>query len=196
MFVEFADHHYDNLKDFLQSTYPYTNSTTRSKKFVGSMVFSKYPLTNKAYDFPQGMRRYGYFSLPFADHEIYFYLVHTSSPDSYSHFLMRNEQLTTFVQDIKQHESDKKHNDIVAVGDFNITPWSSYYSILSDAFSGQLINVTKRLPFLFTWKFKTFPLFQAHIDHVWTSSSLIVKNLRSISMPGSDHKAFLFTLQL
>lgn len=196
MFVEFADHHYDNLKDFLQSTYPYTNSTTRSKKFVGSMVFSKYPLTNKAYDFPQGMWRYGYFSLPYAHHEIYFYLVHTSSPDSYAHFLMRNEQLTTFVQDIKQHESDRKHDDIVAVGDFNITPWSSYYSILSDAFSGNLTNMTKRLPFLFTWKFKIFPLFQAHIDHVWTSSSLIVKNLRSISMPGSDHKAFLFTLQL
>lgn len=53
MFVEFADHHYDNLREFLQAKYPYTNTTTRSKKFVGSMVFSKYPLTNRADDFPQ-----------------------------------------------------------------------------------------------------------------------------------------------
>ena len=53
MFVEFADHHYKNLKEFLQKTYPYSNNTTWSKKFVGSMVFSKYPLTNKADDFPQ-----------------------------------------------------------------------------------------------------------------------------------------------
>ncbi|MEI6672596.1 MAG: hypothetical protein WCL02_04580 [bacterium] len=53
MFVEFADHHYTHLKDFLHATYPYTNNTTRSKKFVGSMVFSKYPLTNKADDSPQ-----------------------------------------------------------------------------------------------------------------------------------------------
>jgi hypothetical protein len=53
MFVEFADHHYDNLREFLQAQYPYTNTTTRSKKFVGSMVFSKYPLTNRADDFPQ-----------------------------------------------------------------------------------------------------------------------------------------------
>ena len=53
MFVEFADHHYEHLKDFLQIKYRYTNNTTRSKKFVGSMVFSKYPLSNKADDFPQ-----------------------------------------------------------------------------------------------------------------------------------------------
>lgn len=53
MFVEFADHHYENLKDFLQKNYPYTNNVSRSKTFVGSMVFSKYPLTNKADDFPQ-----------------------------------------------------------------------------------------------------------------------------------------------
>ncbi|MEI7558588.1 MAG: endonuclease/exonuclease/phosphatase family protein [bacterium] len=53
MFVEFTDHHYDNLKDFLQSSYPYTNTTTWSKKFVGSMVFSKYPIINRADDFPQ-----------------------------------------------------------------------------------------------------------------------------------------------
>lgn len=194
MFVEFADHHYDNLKDFLQSKYPYTNSTTRSKKFVGSMVFSKYPLTNKADDFPQWMRRYGYFSLPYNNHEIYFYLVHTSSPDSYSHFVMRNEQLTTFVKDFKNHESNRNHPDIVAVWDFNITPRSSYYSIFSTAFSGELFNMTKRLPFLFTRKLKILPIFLAHIDHLWTSPSLDVQDLKTITIPGSDHKAFLFTL--
>ena len=53
MFVEFTDNHYNHLKDFLQTKYPYTNNTTRSKKFVGSMVFSKYPINNKADDFPQ-----------------------------------------------------------------------------------------------------------------------------------------------
>lgn len=196
MFVEFADHHYVNLKEFLQASYPYSNNTTRSKKFVGSMVFSKYPLSNKADDFPQWMRRYGYFSLPYNNQEIYFYLVHTSSPDSYNHFLMRNEQLTTFVKDFKSHESDRKHDNIVAIGDFNITPWSSYYEILSNTFSGELVNITKRIPFLFTRGLKGLPLFQAHIDHLWTSSSLKVQTFETISMPGSDHKAFLFTIQL
>ena len=53
MFVEFADHHYDHLKDFLKTYYPYTNNISRSITFVGSMVFSKYPINNKADDFPQ-----------------------------------------------------------------------------------------------------------------------------------------------
>ncbi|MEI6117834.1 MAG: endonuclease/exonuclease/phosphatase family protein [bacterium] len=183
MFVEFADHHYTNLKDFLQKKYPYTNNTTRSKKFVGSMVFSKYPLNNKADDFPQGARRYGYFALPYQGQQLYFYLVHTSSPDSYDHFLMRNEQLTTFVNNFKSHQTDRKYNNIIAVGDFNVTPWSSYYGILSTAFSGELVNVTKRVPFLFTRRFKELPLFFAHIDHLWTSSSIHVEDLKILSLP-------------
>ena len=195
MFVEFADHHYDNLKTFLQAKYPYTNSTTRSKKFVGSMVFSKYPLHNKADDFPQWAWRYGYFSLPYHNKEIYFYLVHTSSPDSYSHFVMRNQQLTTLIRDYKNHESSWKQTTIV-IWDFNVTPWSPYYTILSAAFSGELVDLTKRIPFLFTRGFKPLPIFRAHIDHVWTSLSLEIQSFTTIPMPGSDHKAFLFTVQL
>ena len=194
MFVEFTDHHYDNLKDFLQSSYPYTNTTTWSKKFVGSMVFSKYPIINRADDFPQWMRRYGYFSLPLSWHEIYFYLVHTSSPDSYNHFVMRNDHLTTLVTDFSKHESDRKHEDITVVWDFNITPWSYYYPILSQAFSWELENMTSRLPFLFTWRAKYFPFLFAHIDHLRTSQSLHIQNLKAIDMPGSDHQALLFTI--
>lgn len=196
MFVEFADHHYLHLKDFLQEKYPYTNNTTRSKKFVGSMVFSKYPLSNKADDFPQWMWRYGYFSLPYQGQKIYFYLVHTSSPDNYSHFIMRNEQLTTFVKDYENHESNRKHPNIIAVWDFNVTPWSSYYDILSTAFSGELVDFTKYIPFLFTRQFKQLPFLQAHIDHAWISSSLEMQRFSTITIPWSDHKAFLFTISL
>jgi len=195
MFVEFADHHYEHLKDFLQKNYPYVNSTTRSKKFVGSMVFSKYPLINKANDFPQWARRYGYFSIPYQWQQIYFYLVHTSSPDNYSHFIMRNQQLTTLVNDFYTHEKWQKYANIVMVGDFNLTPWSSYYTSLTKAFSGELTDVTKRLPFLFTWKLKELPIFQAHIDHLRTTSSVSVQSLKAVTMPGSDHKAFLFTIK-
>ena len=196
MFVEFADHHYDHLKTFLEKNYPYTNNTTRSKTFIGSMVFSKYPITNKADDFPQGTWRYGYFSIPYKWQELYFYLVHTSSPDSYAHFLMRNEQLQTFVDNFKQHESDRKHHNIVVVGDFNITPRSNNYPILDSAFSGDLVNATKCIPFLFTWKLKELPLFLAHIDHLRSTNSLKIDTLNVLDIPGSDHKWFLFTLDL
>jgi endonuclease/exonuclease/phosphatase (EEP) superfamily protein YafD len=142
------------------------------------------------------MRRYGYFSLLYSGQQIYFYLVHTSSPDNYDHFIMRNDQLTSFVQDFKKQEADRKIDNIVAVGDFNITPWSPYYKILSTAFSGEMTDATKRIPFLFTRRLKEFPLFQAHIDHLWTTPSLTVQDLKILPMPGSDHRAFLFTLKL
>ena len=96
---------------------------------------------------------------------------------------MRNEQLTTFVKDFNSHEADRKYNNVVMVGDFNVTPWSPYYPILSAGFSGELVNITKRIPFLFTRQFKLFPLFQAHIDHVWTSSPLTVQYFKAITMP-------------
>ena len=96
---------------------------------------------------------------------------------------MRNDQLTTFVQDFKTHEADRQHDNIVVVGDFNITPWSAYYPILADAFSGLLVNATSRIPFLFTWRFKELPIFLAHIDHLWTTSSVVVNSLHVLTLP-------------
>jgi len=147
------------------------------------MVFSKYPINNKADDFPQGAWRYGYFSILHQNQELYFYLVHTSSPDSYDHFLMRNEQLTTFVQDFQKHESDRTHDNIVVVGDFNITPRSADYPILDAAFSGKLVNATRHIPFLFSRTLKEFPLFSAHIDHVWTTPSFTISSLKTVDIP-------------
>lgn len=195
MFVEFADHHYTAMKSFLQTYYPYSNSTTRSKTFVGSMVFSKQKIENRADDFPQGMRRYGYFSLLLGGKNYYFYLVHTSSPDSYQHFVMRNEQLQTLEKDFYTHEKSRKHDNVVVVGDFNITPWSVYYKWLQSAFSGVLTNVTKQFPVLFTRNLRKLPFVEAHIDHLRVSSGVTVTDLRSVVMPGSDHKAYLFDIK-
>ena len=119
---------------------------------------------------------------------MYFYLVHTSSPDSYSHFVMRNEQLQTFVDDFQIHKAKNKHENVVVAGDFNITPWSSYYDILHDVFSGEMINVTTHIPFLFTRKLFALPLIQAHIDHLWTTPTLRIPSIEKVNIPGSDHK--------
>lgn len=115
------------------------------------------------------------------------YLVHTSSPDSYPHFLMRNEQLHTFIENFKTHESDAAHQNILVAGDFNITPWSSYYPIVSDVFSGKLMNITRHIPFLFTRRLFALPFVQAHIDHVWVTPTLHVPMIQKITIPGSDH---------
>jgi hypothetical protein len=38
------------------------------------------------------------------------------------------------------------------------------------------------------------PFVQAHIDHIWANSGL-VQWLTSLSVPGSDHWAYLFNLR-
>jgi len=94
------------------------------------MVFSKYKIENRADDFPQGSRRYAYFSLqPKDGPEQYFYLVHTSSPDSYAHFEMRNKQLTSFANDFQSHQEGYRADIDKAfiLGDFNVSPRSTYY---------------------------------------------------------------------
>lgn len=53
MFVEFSDFHKKELESFFDEHYPYMNMTTRSKILVGSVVFSKYPISNLADDFEQ-----------------------------------------------------------------------------------------------------------------------------------------------
>lgn len=182
------------MKSFLQEYYPYSNSTTRSKTFVGSMVFSKQKIENRADDFPQGAWRYGYFAINIGQKDYYFYLVHTSSPDSYQHFVMRNQQLKTFEEDFYLHEKSREHNNVIVVGDFNVTPRSAYYDGLQAAFSGTLSNATKQFPLLFTWKLRQFPLLRAHIDHLRISSGVTLTNLQSVYVPGSDHRGYLFEI--
>lgn len=194
MFVEFSDHHYQALKEFLDDYYPYSNSTIWSKRFVGSMVFSKQKIENRADDFPQWSWRYGYFSLTLDGQEHYFYLVHTSSPDSLPHFAMRNEQLKTLDQDFTLHEKTRSQDRVVVVGDFNVTPRSAYYKDMEEGFSGRLFNMTTQFSLLFTRTLWQFPFLQAHIDHLRVSSGVHVDALESLSLPGSDHKGYLFEI--
>lgn len=198
LFVEFSDNHYANLKDFLQKNYPYINSTTRSEKFIGSMVFSKYPIENRADDFEQWARRYAFFSLQLPQEESYYiYLLHTSSPDSYEHFVMRNKQLTTFLQDIQKHQIwHRKTNDqVIVLGDFNISPRSSYYEKFEIWLGEEFLNVTKTLPYLFTWKLQYLPILWTHIDHIWSNAPDKIDDIKSIKIPNSDHKWLMFELK-
>lgn len=93
MFVEFSDVHKQALESFFDEHYPYMNMTTWSKILVGSVVFSKYPITNLADDFEQGRWRYGYFQVEKEDVPYYFYEIHTASPVSKEFFEKRNQEL-------------------------------------------------------------------------------------------------------
>jgi len=196
MFVEFGENHYNNLKDFLQKRYPYINSTTWSKKFIGSMVFSKYPIENRADDFPQWNRRYAYFQLKLDKKDYYIYLVHTSSPDSYNHYLMRNEQLNVFVDNFVSHQNKHRndHDNVMIVGDFNISPWSTFYKNFQDWLWSGFVNLSKKTPILFSRYLFEFPIFWSHIDHAWVNFDVKELYLKSIKVGWSDHRGLLIKI--
>jgi len=192
MFVEFSDHHYEALKDFLAKSYPYVNRTTWSKDLmVGWIVFSKYPINNLSEDFPQWSWRYWYFSVDYAGEKYYFYLVHTSSPIGLWYFEMRNRQFGVLMKDFALHALSRDSNRIVFVGDFNITPWSYYYDVLNDWLWSGFVNSSANM-FRFSWHTPKIPLFWAHIDHVISSSILDVSVEKTLTIPGSDHGGYLF----
>lgn len=197
LFVEFADQHYENIKDILDSKYPYSNSTIWSQKYVGNMVFSKYRINNRADDFPQWARRYGYFSIDYDQNPLYFYLVHMSSPSNVGYFHMRNNQISTFFKDFDLHkEVHRERNDkVIVIWDFNTSPWSYFYWNFAHWFSWEFINITRSFPILFTWTNLSLPIFWAHIDHVFVNKLVNIKNLHLVDLPGSDHRWFTFWIK-
>lgn len=111
MFVEFSDAHKQALESFFDEHYPYMNMTTWSKIFVGSVVFSKYPIKNLADDFEQGSWRYGYFQVEKEGIPYYFYEIHTASPISKYFFEKRNQQLQQLKSEFLNLHSNTRPQD-------------------------------------------------------------------------------------
>lgn len=197
MFVEFADHHHLGLKEILDEKYPYTNATYWSKSFVWNMVFSKNKIDNWADDFPQWAWRYAYFSVDYNWKPVYFYLLHMSSPISWKYFDMRNKQIQQFFDGFSLHQENHRiHNDkVVAVWDFNTSPWSRYYWNFAKWFEWEFINLSRSLPITFTWRSNILPIVWSHIDHVFINKFVESSSLSVISIPGSDHRGFLFSIR-
>lgn len=194
MMVEYADHHDDALSPLLHKHYPYSNRYSRSIKHIGTIVYSKYPIDNLIDDYPQGGWRYGYFSLHYHGVLYYIYMVHTSSPVTYANFLMRNRQLEQIVREYQIHREKRPDGArVLLVGDFNLTPWSIYY----DRFVENLdvYNASRMFsPILFTRRIYRLPLIWAHIDQLFVQN-IFVERLQSLSIPGSDHRAYSFTIR-
>lgn len=194
MMVEYADHHDDALSPILHKNYPYSNRYSWSIKHIGTIVYSKYPIDNMIDDYPQGGWRYGYFSVHYHNVVYYMYMVHTSSPVTYANFLMRNNQLKQIVREYQIHR-DKRPADarVLLVGDFNLTPWSIYYDRFVETLD--VYNAAHVFsPILFTWRIYRLPLFWAHIDQLLVHN-IFVEKLQSLSIPGSDHRAYSFVIR-
>jgi len=193
LFVEFAEHHDENIRSFLTERYPYVNRTTRSALYIGSMVFSRYPVEQFDLAFERGQRRYGYVRVE-SPNPYYLYLVHTSAPVSPLFYRMRNDQLLNFAADM--HEQDSTREEwipVIVMWDFNVTPWSPLYSSFHDILGNEYINITRYADVLFSWSLHWFSFLQAHIDHIWMKW-VFPSSFKKLTIPGSDHDGYIFTV--
>ena len=219
MFVEFSDEHEDWLKDFINEHYPYYDKTNRSRIFWGSVVMSKYPITNFINKYKQESAwKYGYFMIEKDATPYYFYLIHTSSPVSKLDYAKRNQQLISVKKDFFQtHDSERSLNaKIIMLWDFNVSPWSSNYKTFDSSISGRLKNITRIPPMFFSWnlaemlkvhkdfdflpqRFKKnvgyFPILRSHIDQAFISPSVKIANFKKIHIDWSDHDGIVFDIE-
>jgi len=119
------------------------------------------------------------------------YVVHTAAPVSPSTYDMRNTQLEKLVTDFskKVHEENEKN---MIIGDFNLSPWSYWYQTLISPLETFVENDFRHGSMVYTWSWNGSKLFMTHIDHLFTSPSVLVKNLEVKDLIGSDHRYFSF----
>jgi len=196
--IEFSDEHEEALKGWFQERFPYVNRNSWSKSLAGDIVFSKYPIKDLIYNYPQslGRWRYSYFSVQYDEREFYFYIVHTSAPVSVYNFKMRNEQLKKLNEEFMIQARDRSEDaPVIMIGDFNLSPWSAFYIPFDKGFQGMLKNEFREYRPRFTWSLWDRKILNAHIDHLFVSDDVNIVDLVIQDVPGSDHHAFTFSIQ-
>lgn len=191
LMVEFTDDFGQNMSQEVLEKYPYSARVEYSDKYYGNVVFSKYPIKNLTQEIERWTWRYSYFSLNYKGTDYYIYLVHTAAPVSLRHFVMRNNQLLELAEDYQANKSKMSGDEkILILWDFNLSPWSMYYSQLVDSLDW-FYDLTRDYTILFTWAYKNFPLVSSHIDHVFVNDWSRVDSLKRIKLKKSDHSGFL-----
>ena len=183
--VEFSDEHDEAMKAYFQENFPYVNRNSWSTRLAGDIVFSKYPISNLLDNYPQeaGKWRYSYFRLE-APSPIYFYVVHTSAPVSEYNFNMRQEQLKKLNNDFWVHDQDRSEDaSLLMIGDFNLSPWSAFYSPFESAFDGQFRNAFRGNSPVYTRSLWDQNVFVSHIDHLFVSPNVSVSALEVGDLP-------------
>lgn len=198
-FILEATHtHADAVKKDLKKDYPYQILFPKENAF-GMVAASRHPFTYKWKTFSQlEIRGLDNFLLiariqlkGFAP--VSFYALHAPPPLLSGFFAQRNAELkhaATFIT-----SGHRKANDnIVLLGDWNITPYSPFFSQLLK--TGGFKNQTTSLFLLPTWPAQFYPLFRIPIDHILHKGEMTLIDKHLGPSLGSDHHAVVATFAL
>lgn len=107
------------------------------------------------------------------------FVFHPLPPTSFENMKKRDEEIKKF----SAHLNSLGNANVIAVGDFNVTPWSSLYR---ESLS-QLKNITNTAKGNGIQTTYHQGLFRIPIDYIFVSRKFSVESFRSEYMVGSDH---------
>ena len=172
------------LREGLAERYPYTHVEERTNCY-GIALFSKRPFNR--------VRTIVIRSAPFIeaivnvqDEPVRVLTVHATSPISYGHFKRRNEQLRTLAAYLGRTDTTT-----IVVGDLNTVPWDG--SFIRFCARAGLHSTTPSMQR--TWP-SWGPLALIPLDHVLVSPDVRPAALRTVNIPGSDHRGVLADLNI
>jgi len=163
--------------------YPYVFNT-KLETLMGVVLFSKYELKdsealNASYDSNLDHSPYIKTKVVMPDKsEVNLLIVHLIAPIGSGFTKLKGDALN-----IIYTESNKLEGNIVAIGDFNTTPYSPQISSLRN--SSKFYSASKGKGLLDTWEGPSFLKFQ--IDHAFVSNNMKVDKFEVKDTVGSDH---------
>lgn len=201
MLVEYAKIHDEKITPQLKKTYPYVSRYIGNTWYDGDIIFSKYPLQKINHTTIPGS--FSHVTIAYKTKQLDIALLHTSAPISRYFFEMRTKQLNELQDILVHHYTQHSQENIILAWDFNITPWSPYYTTqLKQPFQSiGLSNISNNI-YLTQYKnyipytrcLKQFPIACAQIDHIW-SNNMNMK-LTQVIVDWSDHTGFFGTIYL
>jgi len=151
-------------------------------------LYSKHPLTlieSPAPEFPALLAHVDHPHAPFIAA-----VVHTASPFSPGRAERHDRQMAALAKALRRHAAD---GPVIALGDFNTTPWSPKYRRLTD--STHLITTRRGRGLLGTWP-SLLPLLRVPLDDILVSRETAVTECRPGRAFGSDHLPLIADIAL
>ena len=190
---EVSDNERDNIKKLAQY-YPYSFGVNPTPAISsGIAILSRWPIIEKI-GYKGGHILEVIIQLPKSLAPLQLYALHPSSPRSEELWQYRNQTLTSVATKI----AHSPFHNIVVVGDFNSSPWSSTFRNFKAI--SQLKNSAQGFGYIPSWSLSANPtlstLTSVYIDHNLISKHLKVINKHAQAINGSDHKLLMTQLLL
>ncbi len=172
--------------------YPYSYFTPHTGAF-GQVLLSKKEIVNNLIE-PSSSKSFFYITaeIRLSQTDTFkLYGVHTMPPETPKSARMRNAQLDSVAKLILNDPAKTK----IAIGDFNVTPYSYYFSRLEK--TARLENTMRGFGLQNSWpSISPLSLFRIPIDHIFISKNIRVLDRKVGENFGSDHFPIIVKLAL